>query len=265
MQYRSGFYMPRQKHGCGKNIDRKFCCCSRQCPKSPHRKALTSPVHQLGLQRYPSVSVNKEGIAEREEIRRAVSRPFRSFSAVPAQSFVSKDLERKVRFDVPKSVIAPSDPNTSGFLRHNDAFSVKFMEQELKHPFREGNIHRVCMGVYTAGPRKGERCVGKWLKESTVFEKNSFKDDIATAQMAGDIIQRFNQSKIIDKTIRMNIPEVWMFTKNNLELSGTMFLCEPFVNYFQSFNPKTVSALYVVEIFRFSDFSVTPVRQTSFI
>ncbi|THC87548.1 hypothetical protein EYZ11_013006 [Aspergillus tanneri] len=98
----------------------------------------------------------------------------------------------------------------------------------------------VAKGSYTSGPRKGEACVVKWFKTGAVFSNDYFTLDIKAVDKALEIVNRFNQLNIINKVVKINVPEVWYFTdKSNDEWAGQRHLCEPFIKNYQKFNSNT--------------------------
>lgn len=142
----------------------------------------------------------------------------------------------------------PDDDKEAFALRKNCALSAKYTEDALRHPFAQGTFRWVAKGVYTAGSREGQECVGKWFKDGlaiNIMDNAFYEQDIRAVKQAGEIIKLFNNSRTIDKDIRLNIPEIWRFEKNapGGRRAGSIFLCEPFVRYFQRFNSNTVSSV----------------------
>jgi Alpha-kinase family len=98
----------------------------------------------------------------------------------------------------------------------------------------------VAKGVYTAGPRSGQGCVVKWFKKSANLENDYFALDIKAVDKAREIVNRFNESKIVNKTIKINIPEVWTFTEDtDNEFVGQKYLCEPYIDNYEKFNSNS--------------------------
>lgn len=110
----------------------------------------------------------------------------------------------------------------------------------MRNPFSAGTFRWVIKGTYTSGSREGETCVGKWFRDGMTYGSEFFKDDLAITKKAAEIIALFNKSNLIDKKIRLNVPEVWTLMGRSSKLSGSTFLCEPFIKYFQRFNSNTV-------------------------
>lgn len=124
--------------------------------------------------------------------------------------------------------------------RYNDASRSTFKHSELDNPFAEGAFRWVAKGEYTEGARQGQACVVKWFKTGVVFEKDYFTLDIKAVDKALDIVNRFNQLGIVDKTVKVNVPEVWSFDKDaRRNWAGSKVLCEPFIQNYQKFNSNT--------------------------
>jgi hypothetical protein len=110
----------------------------------------------------------------------------------------------------------------------------------LENPIAQGAFRWVAKGSYTSGPRKNQACVVKWFKTGAVFSDDYFSLDIKAVDKALDIVNRFNQLNIINKVVKINVPEVWYFTDDsNNEWAGQRHLCEPFIRNYQKFNSNT--------------------------
>jgi len=93
----------------------------------------------------------------------------------------------------------------------------------------EGTFRVVALGRYTRGQRTGQKCVGKWFKDSR-YDFDSFveKDQLAV-ETALKIINQWNRAGFIDDKVRMNVFGVW---------PGNM-LVEPYIEGFVKFNSNT--------------------------
>lgn len=124
--------------------------------------------------------------------------------------------------------------------RYNKSNSATVLFYDLENPFAEGAFRWVAAGSYTSGPRKGQASVVKWFKTGAVFSDDYFTLDIKAVDKALEIVNRFNQLNIINKVIKINVPEVWYFTDDGSdEWSGQRHLCEPFIENYEKFNSNT--------------------------
>ncbi len=64
-------------------------------------------------------------------------------------------------------------------------------------------------GQYTEGTRAGEPCVCKWFKTGHVVEASFFDLDIKAMDKAHDLVKEWNSWRMIDKIVKVNIPQVW--------------------------------------------------------
>jgi hypothetical protein len=80
--------------------------------------------------------------------------------------------------------------------------------------------------------------VCKWFKTGQVFEDAFFSEDIKAADKAIDIVQKWNDKAIIDKNVRLNLPEVWTFVPG-CSRAGVKCLQEPFIENWQKFNSNS--------------------------
>lgn len=53
------------------------------------------------------------------------------------------------------------------------------------------------------------------------------------------MVNRFNQLNIVNKVIKINVPEVWTFEENGNEWGGRKVLSEPFIQNYQKFNSNS--------------------------
>ncbi|TPX55289.1 hypothetical protein PhCBS80983_g05442 [Powellomyces hirtus] len=77
-----------------------------------------------------------------------------------------------------------------------------------------GQFKLVYAGTYTAGERKGEACVSKVFKTGAVFEDSFFKHELDVVAKALQLVQQFNDAKLIDRKILVNQPEIWQFEES---------------------------------------------------
>ncbi|KAI0882056.1 kinase-like protein [Annulohypoxylon maeteangense] len=122
--------------------------------------------------------------------------------------------------------------------RYNISSSADVEMWDLDNPFSEGSFRWVAKGTYTSGPRHGQPCVVKWFKTGAVFEADYFTLDIKAADKALDIVNKFNELNIINKSVKVNVPAVWKF-QNPSKWAGQHVLCEPFIQNYQKFNSNS--------------------------
>ena len=124
--------------------------------------------------------------------------------------------------------------------RRNNSTSASFNSYDLQHPFAEGGFRWVAKGTYTSGARHGEDCVCKWFKSGHVEEASFFDLDIKAMDKAHDLVKEWNSRRMIDKLVKVNIPEVWTFNYViGSPISGKKVLQEPFIANYQKFNSNT--------------------------
>lgn len=133
--------------------------------------------------------------------------------------------------------VADSAPSDSG--RYNASTRAEFLNESLRNPFASGAFRWVARGKYTEGSRTGQACVCKWFKTGTAFEADFFALDIKAVDKALEIANRFNQLNVYDKTVKINIPEVWTFDAWSGSWAGVKCLQEPFIQNYQKFNSNT--------------------------
>jgi hypothetical protein len=121
--------------------------------------------------------------------------------------------------------------------RYNNSHQAIITADDLDHPIASGAFRWVAKGRYTSGSRRGQACVAKWFKTGSVFSSDYFMLDIKAVDKALDIVNRFNQLDVVDKLVRINMPQVWKFSDGARH--GERFLCEPFIQNYQKFNSNT--------------------------
>jgi len=136
-----------------------------------------------------------------------------------------------------------SDPPTarqSDGGRYNNSHQASFEDDDLENLFAQGAFRWVVRGTYTSGPRKGQACVAKWFKTGAVFSNDYFTLDIKAVDKALEIVNRFNFLNVVNKAVKINVPEVWRFDDDNAEeWAGQRVLSEPFIQNYQKFNSNT--------------------------
>ncbi|KAE8166898.1 kinase-like domain-containing protein [Aspergillus tamarii] len=124
--------------------------------------------------------------------------------------------------------------------RYNNSNTVSIPISALRNPFAQGAFRLVAKGSYTSGARKDQACAVKWFKTGAVFSDDYFTLDIKAVDKALEIVNRFNQLNIINKVVKINVPEVWYFTDDSSDgWTGQNILCEPFIQNYQKFNSNT--------------------------
>ncbi|KAL8404396.1 hypothetical protein RB594_009298 [Gaeumannomyces avenae] len=123
--------------------------------------------------------------------------------------------------------------------RHNISSRAEYTVHALENPFASGAFRWVAKGSYTGGPRQGQASVLKWFKTGAVFEDDYFVLDIKASGKALEIVNRFNQLGVVDKAVKVNVPQVWVFDKHSGPWAGQKGLSEPFIQNYQKFNSNT--------------------------
>jgi len=123
--------------------------------------------------------------------------------------------------------------------RKNNATKAEFSDDALDNPFDKGSFRWVAKGKYIKGARAGEPCVCKWFigGGQGVDHERFFDLDIKAMQKSYQIVKEWNNERLIDKHVKVNIPEVWTFDKyGGHEISGKKVLLEPFIENYTKFN-----------------------------
>ena len=123
--------------------------------------------------------------------------------------------------------------------RRNESHQATFTDYDLRNPFAQGAFRWVAKGKYTLGSRAGEACVCKWFKTGGVMESHFYDTDIASSNKAVELITRWNTQNLVDKMVKVNLPEVWTFQYTGSRFDGQKVLQEPFIHNYQKFNSNT--------------------------
>ena len=124
--------------------------------------------------------------------------------------------------------------------RHNDSKHSQIAHEALSNPFAEGAFRWVAKGRYVSGPRAGQACVVKWFKTGAVFSDDYFALDTKAVDKALEFVNMFNQLNIVNKTIKINVAQVWRFAEDaDADWVGQRVLCEPFIQNYQKFNSNS--------------------------
>ena len=137
------------------------------------------------------------------------------------------------------SDIPATEQSSSG--RYNESCNATFRDDDLEAPFAQGAFGWVAKGRYTLGPRQGQLCVTKWFKSGVVFEDDYFILDLKAIDKALEIVNRFNDLEMINKTIKINVASIWTFEPQAGQWAGSKTLCEPFIYNYQKFNSNSGS------------------------
>ncbi|XXH04755.1 hypothetical protein Hte_011177 [Hypoxylon texense] len=136
----------------------------------------------------------------------------------------------------------PGDVPLAGELdsgRYNISNNAQISYDALNNPFAEGAFRWVAKGTYTSGSRMNQACVAKFFKTGAVFEADYFTLDIKAIDKALEIVNRFNQLNIVNKSVKINVPAVWAFTTDSAGWAEQHALIEPFIQNYQKFNSNT--------------------------
>ncbi|KAL2015392.1 hypothetical protein VTK56DRAFT_5546 [Thermocarpiscus australiensis] len=124
--------------------------------------------------------------------------------------------------------------------RYNQSSFASFDNHDLNNPFASGAFRWVAKGKYTNGERQGQPCVAKWFKTGAVFSNDYFTLDVKAVYKALEIVYQFNQLGIVNKVVKINVPDVWQFTEDAHEdWAGQKHLIQPFIHNYQNFNSNT--------------------------
>jgi hypothetical protein len=94
---------------------------------------------------------------------------------------------------------------------------------EIASYFGEGAFRYVYKGVYNEGARKGQACVSKEFKSGAVFSEHYFEHDIKAVHQAIDLVDHWNNERVVSKPVSVNKAQVWHYTH-----TGEKSLIEPF-------------------------------------
>lgn len=109
----------------------------------------------------------------------------------------------------------------------------------MANPSGEGSFMYAAKGVYTDGPRKGEACAVKWYKHRReVYDAVAYDKVTMTNYKAAEIINAFNHAGIIDKSARLNWPEVFTADANHPH-AGSKWLVEPWLPDYTKYNSNS--------------------------
>ena len=125
----------------------------------------------------------------------------------------------------------------SAYARFNESTRAKI---DTSAPIGTGSFKYVYQGLYVAGPKEGERCVIKILKDSDEMVMKAFDCELDIVHKAQRMITKFNESGFINQTIYLNKPEVWTFEQDcDPAWAGKKCLCEPLIDGYVRFNSNT--------------------------
>lgn len=72
------------------------------------------------------------------------------------------------------------------------------------------------------------------MKTGPVELEKLFWDELHACTTAANLIEKFNNCKVVDKPVKLNRPEVWQYSANS-----KLILIEPYIEKFQKFNSNT--------------------------
>lgn len=111
------------------------------------------------------------------------------------------------------------------YARDNRSSRAKVDTETL---YAQGAFKYVYLGVYTEGPRHGQRCVVKVMKDDANLSQ-ALDIELEINRKTQQIIDAFNAQNIIDKKILLNRPEVWEW-EEDMDNAGTMCIAEPIIH-----------------------------------
>jgi hypothetical protein len=129
----------------------------------------------------------------------------------------------------------------SSIAKKNEFRSGDFTHDALDHPFAESAICYLAQGDYVSGPRKDEINICRWLKsghgkdddDPTIYDRYLYR-----LFKAYDLVDRWNQSCIIEEQVQLNIPGIFKFRQGD-KYEGKLVLQEPFIRNYEQFNSNT--------------------------
>jgi len=126
----------------------------------------------------------------------------------------------------------------------NKSTQAEFPEEAFKNPM-QGTFMNVVVGRYTDGPRAGEKCVLKWFKEDyggLVFESSCYREDLNNVEATKRLVKKFNNARIIDKHVTVNVPEVWC----SIDFApGSKVIVEPYIENYKKARHDYVLILFL--------------------
>ena len=110
--------------------------------------------------------------------------------------------------------------------------------------FSDGSFKNVYRAKYTEGQRAGEACVAKEMKSGSTWMASVFDNELKVVSRAVDIIEQFNNARVISRRILMNRPSVWQYDQHYPEwraqgIAGASVLVEPLIENFEKFNSNS--------------------------
>ena len=119
--------------------------------------------------------------------------------------------------------------------RRNNASRATIHDHEI---YAAGAFKNVYKGFYVEGERSGQECVCKIFKSGSVFEISYFASELLIVGKTLEVVDSFNQDRIINQEIYVNMPEVWTFSPESAR-AGEKNLIEPMIPNFEKFNSNT--------------------------
>ncbi|KAK4194845.1 kinase-like domain-containing protein [Triangularia verruculosa] len=124
--------------------------------------------------------------------------------------------------------------------RYNYSNRGALKPSQLNNPFAQGAFRMVAKARYTVGERKGQPCATKWFKTGAVYSSDFWELDIKAVHKALEIINLFNDSKMVNVAVKLNMPTVWRFGSTwGQQWRDQRVLVEPFIEGYQKFNSNT--------------------------
>ena len=71
------------------------------------------------------------------------------------------------------------------------------------------------------------------------MESHFYEADLKTSNETIRLITKWNDAKLIDRIIKVNLPEVWVFSGDSGKWAGRKILQEPFIENYQKFNSNS--------------------------
>eukprot|EP00485_Elphidium_margaritaceum_P002611 CAMPEP_0202695782 /NCGR_PEP_ID=MMETSP1385-20130828/9281_1 /ASSEMBLY_ACC=CAM_ASM_000861 /TAXON_ID=933848 /ORGANISM="Elphidium margaritaceum" /LENGTH=718 /DNA_ID=CAMNT_0049351859 /DNA_START=32 /DNA_END=2185 /DNA_ORIENTATION=+ len=96
---------------------------------------------------------------------------------------------------------------------------------QLGHePFAEGSARYAYLGLWDVGPKKGMRCVVKRYKDKHLFLSDGYDGDIKCAKLARELIEKWNQMKLVNKNYDIIVPIIARKSGKSWEMKMEMII-----------------------------------------
>jgi hypothetical protein len=126
----------------------------------------------------------------------------------------------------------------TAIAKQNEFRRGDFTHEAMDHPFAEGTICYLAQGDYVSGPRKDELNICRWFKAGHVDDTTIFDRYMYRLFKAYDLVERWNESCIIEEKVKLNVPGIFTFRQGD-RYEGKVVLQEPMLPSYEQFNSNT--------------------------